>query len=430
MSHQRVFAVGTGRVPALDGVRGLAVLAVLAFHGGLPWARGGFLGVDAFFVLSGYLITSLLLAEWGRTRGIALLAFWGRRLRRLLPALLLMVTTVAVTARSFIPAEQRLQLRDDSFAALFYVANWRMALRGGDYFSDTAGPSPLEHTWSVGVEEQFYLLAPLLLGGAAFLGWAWTHASGTDSWLYHRGPLVAAASVAAARPRRGRTARVQRPRVGRPALDGPRAGLLRRLPVALAGVPRRRRAPHGPRRHRAVAAALRGHPHHRDRLVPARRAAGPTLPGTSNRTRDLRRGRRRRRRGRAGGDLDTATDHGRRPRRRTTGRRSRTPPRRRSSTHRRPAGSPDACSPPVAPRDPAGRRRVRGLAAVEPGPGPAGTPSGRARCGTAPSSAAASCSARPTGTSATPTHASTGSAAAGATSGAGPSPPTSHTSHW
>ena len=79
---------GIGYVPALDGVRGLAVMAVLAFHGGMPWARGGFLGVDAFFVLSGYLITSLLLAEWERTGRIALGTFWGRRARRLLPALL------------------------------------------------------------------------------------------------------------------------------------------------------------------------------------------------------------------------------------------------------------------------------------------------------------------------------------------------------
>src|SRR4051812_46529046 len=82
----------SGYVPALDGIRALSVAAVLAFHAGLPWVAGGFLGVDAFFVLSGYLITTLLLAEYRRTGRIALGAFWGRRARRLLPALLLMVT--------------------------------------------------------------------------------------------------------------------------------------------------------------------------------------------------------------------------------------------------------------------------------------------------------------------------------------------------
>ena len=151
---------GNGRVAALDGIRALAVLAVLAFHGGMPWARGGFLGVDAFFVLSGYLITSLLLTEWQHTGRIAMLAFWARRARRLLPALLLLVLTVALTARYLVPVEERRQLRGDGLAALFYVANWRMVLRGGDYFANTAGPSPLEHTWSLGVEEQFYLAVP------------------------------------------------------------------------------------------------------------------------------------------------------------------------------------------------------------------------------------------------------------------------------
>ena len=85
---------GFGYLPALDGVRALAVAAVLAFHGGMPWARGGFLGVDAFFVLSGFLITSLLVAEWERTGRVALGAFWLRRARRLLPALLLVIVVV------------------------------------------------------------------------------------------------------------------------------------------------------------------------------------------------------------------------------------------------------------------------------------------------------------------------------------------------
>jgi peptidoglycan/LPS O-acetylase OafA/YrhL len=152
-----------GYVPALDGIRALAVSAVLAFHGGVAWLQGGFLGVDAFFVLSGYLITTLLLREWQRTGGIALAAFWGRRARRLLPALLLVMTVVMVCARSLLPPEEVRLLRGDGLATLLYVANWRMIFRGGDYFAQTAAPSPLQHTWSLGIEEQFYLILPLML---------------------------------------------------------------------------------------------------------------------------------------------------------------------------------------------------------------------------------------------------------------------------
>jgi peptidoglycan/LPS O-acetylase OafA/YrhL len=166
-SHRRTVVADprphAGYVPALDGIRALAVAAVLAFHGGMPWASGGFLGVDAFFVLSGYLITTLLLAEWQRTGGIALAAFWGRRARRLLPALLLVILAVTIGARHLLPPEDIRPLRGDGIAAVFYIANWRMILSGGDYFAQTAAPSPLEHTWSLAIEEQFYLLWPLLL---------------------------------------------------------------------------------------------------------------------------------------------------------------------------------------------------------------------------------------------------------------------------
>jgi peptidoglycan/LPS O-acetylase OafA/YrhL len=152
-----------GRVAALDGLRALAVSAVLGFHGGLSFLGGGFLGVDAFFVLSGYLITGLLLAEWRRDGRVDLPAFWARRARRLLPALVVVVVAVAACAHLLVtPTEARL-VRGDALAALLYVANWRMTWRGTDYFAQTAAPSPLQHTWSLGIEEQFYLVWPLAL---------------------------------------------------------------------------------------------------------------------------------------------------------------------------------------------------------------------------------------------------------------------------
>jgi peptidoglycan/LPS O-acetylase OafA/YrhL len=146
---------------ALDGVRGLAVAAVLAFHGGR--LRGGFLGVDAFFVLSGFLITALLLTEHAGSGRIGLGAFWARRARRLLPALLLMLAVVLVVSRWLLPAGELGALRADALATTGYVANWRLMDRGGGYFAQTAPPSPLQHTWSLAIEEQFYLIWPLLL---------------------------------------------------------------------------------------------------------------------------------------------------------------------------------------------------------------------------------------------------------------------------
>ncbi len=154
----------THRAPALDGLRALAVLAVVAFHSGAPWAPGGLLGVDVFFVLSGYLITSLLLAEHVSTGRVSLGAFWARRARRLLPALLLLATAVLAVWLSFeLPGGG--SLRQDALATLGYVANWHQALAGQDYFSRSAAPSPLLHMWSLGVEEQFYLVWPLLVLG-------------------------------------------------------------------------------------------------------------------------------------------------------------------------------------------------------------------------------------------------------------------------
>jgi len=149
--------------PALDGIRALAVGAVLAYHAGLPWARGGFLGVDAFFVLSGYLITSLLLVEWRARGAIGLSAFWARRARRLLPALFLMLIGIAGYAVVFAAPEEIGKLRGDALATLGYVANWRPLFSGQSYFDQFSVPSPLRHTWSLAIEEQWYAVWPLLL---------------------------------------------------------------------------------------------------------------------------------------------------------------------------------------------------------------------------------------------------------------------------
>ena len=159
-----------GYRPALDGIRAVAVVAVIAYHLGYGRVRGGFLGVDVFFVLSGYLITSLLLAEHTRTGGIDLVAFWFRRARRLLPALFLMLFVLAIWIGATTPAYALGMRRDDILWTLFYGANWHFVATGQDYFAQFATASPLRHTWSLAIEEQFYLAWPLIVGALLWLG--------------------------------------------------------------------------------------------------------------------------------------------------------------------------------------------------------------------------------------------------------------------
>ncbi|HIF91639.1 MAG: acyltransferase family protein [Myxococcales bacterium] len=148
-------------LPALDGIRGMAILGILLFHAG--HLRGGWLGVDLFFVLSGFLITNLLLAEYERTGRISLSRFWVRRARRLLPALLFFLVGVAAYAAWLATPEELSGIRRDGYATLFYVANWISIIDGTDYWDLFSAASPLEHCWSLAIEEQFYLFFPVFV---------------------------------------------------------------------------------------------------------------------------------------------------------------------------------------------------------------------------------------------------------------------------
>ena len=153
---------GRPYVAGLDGVRAVAVLLVIAYHLGLPAARGGMLGVGVFFTLSGYLITDLLLGHWRQHGHLGLGEFWLRRARRLLPALFVMLAVVSVGTALF-DAAQLADTRRQVIAALGYFNNWSTIAEHGSYFARFATPLPLDHLWSLAIEEQFYLVWPWLL---------------------------------------------------------------------------------------------------------------------------------------------------------------------------------------------------------------------------------------------------------------------------
>jgi peptidoglycan/LPS O-acetylase OafA/YrhL len=149
-------------MPGLDGVRAIAVLVVIGYHLNVPWMQGGLLGVGVFFTLSGFLITSLLLESWDRTGGLELRTFWLRRARRLLPALVLVLAAV-LAATALVDGAALAERWRESLAGLFFVSNWHVITSNDSYFDLTTGPGPLDHLWSLAVEEQFYLVWPLLL---------------------------------------------------------------------------------------------------------------------------------------------------------------------------------------------------------------------------------------------------------------------------
>src|SRR5215475_11044887 len=153
---------GQRYLPGLDGLRALAVLAVIAYHEQFGWAPGGLLGVGVFFTLSGYLITDLLLNKWSTDGDLGLGGFWLRRARRLLPALFVMLAVVSAWVSLF-GRSQLASLRGALPAAVGYVSNWYLIGAHNSYFARFAPPAPLDHLWSLAVEEQFYLLWPWLL---------------------------------------------------------------------------------------------------------------------------------------------------------------------------------------------------------------------------------------------------------------------------
>ncbi|MBO9046866.1 acyltransferase [Curtobacterium flaccumfaciens pv. flaccumfaciens] len=148
--------------PDIQGLRGIAVAVVVLDHA-FRWPSGGFLGVDVFFVISGFVITAGLLREHGRTGRIRLRAFAARRVRRLAPASLLVILVTTAAAWVLLPASRFASVAADAVASVLAVQNWRLAAAGTDYFAATAAASPFQHFWSLAVEEQFYLVLPVLL---------------------------------------------------------------------------------------------------------------------------------------------------------------------------------------------------------------------------------------------------------------------------
>lgn len=155
-------ARGIRYIPAIDGLRGVAVVAVILYHLGFKWIPGGFLGVDLFFVISGYVITRLLLDSIARSGGLDLRAFYKARIRRLFPPLIFMILSTSLYIGIWAPQVMRRFLTDSPFALLGGM-NWWLVFRHTDYFDSIARPPLLQHTWSLGVEAQFYLIWPLIL---------------------------------------------------------------------------------------------------------------------------------------------------------------------------------------------------------------------------------------------------------------------------
>ncbi|WP_084039489.1 acyltransferase family protein [Demequina sp. NBRC 110053] len=150
--------------PGLDGIRAIAVLGVIAFHVGMTWMPGGLMGVGVFFTLSGFLITSILLSSWERRGNLGLAHFWLRRARRLLPALVVMLVVVVIATALTRPEHLHAAIHE-AIAGLLYMSNWDTITSDQSYFDRFSDPTPFDHLWSLAVEEQFYIVWPLILLG-------------------------------------------------------------------------------------------------------------------------------------------------------------------------------------------------------------------------------------------------------------------------
>jgi peptidoglycan/LPS O-acetylase OafA/YrhL len=162
-------SVGSGFRPDIEGLRAVAVVAVVLFHAGLPGVAGGFVGVDVFFVISGFLITGLLWREVSSAGTVKLSRFYGARARRLLPASAVVGVVTAIGSAALLPPLQAQSVLGDGIYSALYVSNYRFAQEGVNYFAPVLPPSPFQHYWSLGVEEQFYLVWPALIIGTAWL---------------------------------------------------------------------------------------------------------------------------------------------------------------------------------------------------------------------------------------------------------------------
>jgi peptidoglycan/LPS O-acetylase OafA/YrhL len=160
----------SGRFRAdIEGMRAIAILVIVAYHAGIPGFSGGFIGVDVFFVISGYLITRNLLDESSSSGRVSLFAFWARRIRRLVPGLALMVIVTLVASSLIFAPFDMLEIAKEGAASALYVSNLVFASNSQNYFASNINKSPFLHTWSLGVEEQFYLVWPFLVCGALII---------------------------------------------------------------------------------------------------------------------------------------------------------------------------------------------------------------------------------------------------------------------
>jgi peptidoglycan/LPS O-acetylase OafA/YrhL len=183
--------------PDIEGLRAIAVVAVVLFHADVPGVGGGYVGVDVFFVISGFLITGLLRREMSTAGTVRLRRFYGARARRLLPASATVGVVTAIGSAVLLPPLQARTVMGDGIASALYVSNYRFILQGVDYLAADLPPSPFQHYWSLGVEEQFYLVWPALIIGTAWLIRRARRRSSADAILSERPYLVVLALVAA-----------------------------------------------------------------------------------------------------------------------------------------------------------------------------------------------------------------------------------------